>query len=271
MHGVFAHNVQNLNFGCVDFTAQSTMKRSGRKNDNDNDNDDDDDDVREKLDAKSLRSSVSRANLQASPHELDTRRAMKWVSFTRPKSVLGFEHLSPAYVPAMTDRPRGIAVVLENVSGWRMPKSIKTATKGNIQATRSSRSFTYDENSEDEDDFELSVQLSMSLFHLATGAFFGSTWFGRPLNPTTDDERAKTCDFDCGDIVYLLSRITDAACIAIVEIVVTKLHSRSRLALDQYGCGWTILNLFAGDLRDLSESSGSAQEFTKVLFLSIYS
>jgi hypothetical protein len=226
------------------------MKRSapGRKSDNrDDDYDDDDDDAGIKRDSKSVRSSVSVSRSATASADSDVRRAMRWVSFAKPKSVIGFEHLSPAEIPAMTAKPRGIAVVLDNVVGWKMPRIVDKLYN--------------------EDDYDMSVQLSMSLFHLTTGSFFGSTWIGGQLSPSSGDVGSNaSSDFECRDVVYLISRITDPTCIAIMEIIITKYQKGSNLAVAQYGCGWTILNLFSTELKDLMDSSDNASEFIMVLF-----
>lgn len=52
-------------------------------------------------------------------HDDEVRRILKWLSFARPKVVFGFDHLSPAFVPTMATKTRGMAFCFERISGWR--------------------------------------------------------------------------------------------------------------------------------------------------------
>ena len=168
--------------------------------------------------------------------DAELRRVLRWLSFAKPKLILGFEHLSPAYVPAMSSKTRGLSVCFEKVFGWRPPRQVlKDLDAGG---------------------YEISVQLSLSLFHLGSGTFFGSTWMGSPIHLGGDgrDKLPDIIDFDYSEVVYLVSRITDPSCIAVVEIVASKEDVQKKMVVSQYGCGWTMLNIFSsGNLPDIAE------------------
>eukprot|EP01032_Pedospumella_encystans_P018860 gene18860-21459_t len=155
----------------------------------------------------------------------ENRRILKWVSFTRAKVSFGFQHLSNAYVPAMLEEPHGFAICLEKVSGWSIPSAVlKQFGKG---------------------DFEITAQLSFSMFHLSSSTFFGTTWMGPSVSLGHGNaEISKLIDFQYTDIVYLLSRITDPTCVGIIEIVVSQIDLQKKLVAPQFGCGWAMVNLF---------------------------
>jgi len=166
----------------------------------------------------------------------ESRRNMRWLSFAKPKLILGFEHLSPAYIPSMGSKSKGMSVCFDRINGWRPPRQL-------LQEL-------------DDGGFEISAQLSFSLFHLTSGTFFGSTWMGSPfpLGGNGRDKLPDVIDFEYSDIVYLISRITDPSCIAVVEIVASKEDVRKKMVVAQYGCGWTMLNLFGtSHLADIAE------------------
>lgn len=146
----------------------------------------------------------------------ENRRILKWVSFTRAKVSFGFQHLSNAYVPAMLEEPHGYAICLEKVSGWSIPSAVlKQFGKG---------------------DFEITAQLSFSMFHLSSSTFFGTTWMGPSVSLGHGNaEISKLIDFQYTDIVYLLSRITDPTCVGIIEVVVSKFDLRKNLVASQFG------------------------------------
>lgn len=164
------------------------------------------------------------------------RRTARWLSFAKPKLILGFEHLSPAYVPSMGSRKNGVSVCFDKITCWRPPRQLLADL--------------------DAGGFEVSVQLSLSLFHLSSGTFFGSTWMGEShlLGGDGRDKLPELIDFDYPEVVYIVSRITDPSCVAVVEIVASKEDVRKDMVVAQYGCGWTMLNIFGNvHLPDISE------------------
>lgn len=147
------------------------------------------------------------------------KRNVKWKSFTKRKFSFGFQHLTPAYVPSMSDEPRGYSICLQKVNGWTIPSAIiKEFGSG---------------------DYEITAQLSLSLYHLSSSTFFGTTWMGPSISLGLSDSRevlaSKVIDFEYQDIVYLISRITDPTCVAILEIVVSKYDLRHNLVSAQFG------------------------------------
>ena len=181
--------------------------------------------------------------------DAEIRRMLRWLSFAKPKLILGFEHLSPAYVPAMSSKTRGLSVCFEKVFGWRPPRQVlKDLDAGG---------------------YEISVQLSLSLFHLGSGTFFGSTWMGTPIHLGGDgrDKLPDIIDFDYSEVVYLVSRITDPSCIAVVEIVASKEDVQKKMVVSQYGCGWTMLNIFSsGNLPDIAEGHENVEIMVRPMF-----
>lgn len=154
----------------------------------------------------------------------EVRRNMKWVSHTRSRVSFGFQHLSAAYVPAMLEEPHGLCICLEKVSGWSIPAAVlKEFGKG---------------------DFEITAQLSFSMFHLSSSTFFGTTWMGPSVSlghGSTD--MVKTIDFEYTDIIYMLSRITDPTCVGIIEVVVSKFDLRKNLVASQFGYVYFLMNI----------------------------
>jgi len=170
-----------------------------------------------------LRESTSRTRSEKDDEE---RRFLRWASFTKPKLVLGFDLLSPAWVPSMGNKTKGYSIAFERVLGFPVPNSLLSDV--------------------DQGGFEVSVQLSLSLFHMNSVSFFGSTWMGAPVLLTKGSKQLpREVDFDCSEIVYLMSRITDPTCLGIVEVVMSKKQISTGVVVAQYGCGWTMLNLFA--------------------------
>ena len=148
----------------------------------------------------------------------ESRRNLKWLSFSKPRMVFGFDHLGTNNVPIMSGKTRGISMCFEKISGWHVPPQI------------------YQDLNIGSNSFEFTVQLSLSMFHLASSSFFGSTWMGRsvPLGDNNDDI-PDLIDLEYNEIVYLLTRLTDPSCVGVVEIVVSKNSKSKKLVTAQYG------------------------------------
>jgi hypothetical protein len=156
----------------------------------------------------------------------EARRLLRWTSFAKPKKILGFDLLAPAYVPSMSTKTKGYSIGFERVLGFPIPSSILMDV--------------------DQGDYDIDVQLSLSLFHHGSVSFFGSTWMGHPIPLTTGSKSLpREVDFDCNDLVYFMSRINDPSCVGVVEIVVSKKDIGSDVVAATYGCGWTMINCFA--------------------------
>ena len=172
----------------------------------------------------------------ASRAEDESRRFTRWISFTKPRTVLGFDRLSKAVAPNMKDTPRGIALSLSRVQGWSLPTQLL--------------------NDIDSGDFYITVRLSLSLCHLQTKTFFGSTWLGMAVTvgQGDTDKIPDVVDIDYSEIIYMISRLTDPSCVGIIEVVVSKVNKKKNVTISQHGCGWTIIPLFAepfpGDIAD---------------------
>jgi hypothetical protein len=153
-----------------------------------------------------------------SQRDEESRRNLKWISFSKPRMVFGFDHLGTNNVPVMSAKTRGISICFEKISGWHIPPQI------------------YQDLGLGLNSFEFSVQLSLSMFHLSSSSFFGSTWMGRsvPLGGDNDD-LPDLIDLEYNEIVYLISRLSDPSCIGVVEIVVSKMSTQKKLVTAQYG------------------------------------
>jgi hypothetical protein len=150
----------------------------------------------------------------------EARRNLKWLSFAKNHVSFGFQHLPPAFVPAMSNECRGLAICFERVVGWQIPPTVF-------------KEF-------DKKDYSLTVQLSLSMFHLRSASFFGSTWMGPEIQLgdnalDASGNIAKAVDFNYQDIVYLMSRISDSSCVGVLEIVVSKRDTRKEMIASQFG------------------------------------
>ena len=149
--------------------------------------------------------------------DLDSRRVQKWLIFSKSKVVFGFDKLPVTQRPNMASKSRGFSICFEKVQGWTVPTQIlEELESGN---------------------YEMSAQLSLSLYHFTSNSFFGSTWMGVsvPIGGGGRDSVAEVIDFEYRDIVYLTSRLTDPQCVAVVEVVVSKTSKSDRIVVSQYG------------------------------------
>jgi hypothetical protein len=145
--------------------------------------------------------------------EDEVRRSLRWLAFSKPRLVFGFDHLPPAQVPSMSNKFRGLSIGFEKIIGWRLPTQIQ-----------------HEVNSGQHD---ICAQLSLSLYHINSGSFFGTTWMGAPL--ALSYEGSDYLDLDFSDVVYILSRLTDPSCVGVVELVISKIDIRRKLTTAQYG------------------------------------
>lgn len=144
------------------------------------------------------------------------RRNLKWLAFSKPKIVSGFDHLGPADLPAMSAKARGISLSFDKIIGWRIPLS-------------------HFKNIDDIED-EFTVQLSFSLYHFHSKSFFGSTWMGTSISLSDGNSVLPVIiDVDYNDVIYLISKLTDPSCVGVAEIVISKVNRRKKLISSQYG------------------------------------
>lgn len=161
------------------------------------------------------RGGMNTVKMMRSRADEEVRRMLRWLSFSKPKTIFGFDHLTPSDVPMMGNKSRGFSVCFDKVVGWRPPALMLRDL--------------------DSGDLDVSVQLSLSLFHLNSSSFFGSTWMGSPILLTEGDSIPDVIDFDYNEIVYMISRLTDPSCIGVVEIVASKIDKRKKVIRAQYG------------------------------------
>ena len=172
------------------------------------------------------------------------KRRSKWVSFARQHCAFGFEKLTNAQLPQMSHRAYGLAICLEKIRGWKLPRSLlKDLNRGSC---------------------DVSVHLRLSLFHMKSLTFFGTTWIG-PEILLNDNEVPDVLEYI--DIVYLISRLIDNSCIGIIEVVATRVDRETNLATAQYGCGWAMLSLFGQHvLHDVSEGFSHVSATTAAFY-----
>ena len=177
----------------------------------------------------------------------DLRRELRWISYAKPKTLLGFDHLGPAYLPSMSLKPKGYSICFDKVGGWSPPNQLVREVRNN--------------------NCELSLQLSLSFFHTASKTFFGSTWMGQEVHV---GDSTDVIDFDYSDIVYLISRINDSSCIGVVEVVASLIDTKRYITIGQYGCGWTMINLFNSSretFHDISDGYEGVQSSSSTFLL----
>ena len=80
---------------------------------------------------------------------------------------------------------------------------------------------------------DVNVQVSLSLFHLKSSSFFGSTWMGPPVS--LGSSFSKTLELDYPDIIYLTTRIVDQTCIGVIEVVVSQVDAARNITKAQFG------------------------------------
>lgn len=134
-------------------------------------------------------------------------QALKWTAFGKSNLVLPL--IQP--MPMLASKRKGFSCCWDKVEGWRPPASLLKEL----------------------DQYEVSVQLSMSLFNLSTASFYGSTWMGVPV--LLKENLPDIVDFNYGDIVYALTRVSDPSCVGIIEIVVSKKDKKTKIITAQYG------------------------------------
>ena len=85
--------------------------------------------------------------------------------------------------------------------------------------------------------YQVSVQLSLSMFHTQSCSFFGSTWMGAPiqLGEADKDSLADVVDFNYNDLLYMISRLQDKTCVAVIEIVASTVDKKSDVLVSQHG------------------------------------
>lgn len=147
------------------------------------------------------------------------KKYQKWLAFVKPRIVLGFDRISKEIQPDLSSKPRGLALCFEKVQGWTIPNQLL----------------------EDMDikGYEVSVQLSLSMFHTLSRTFFGSTWMGAPI-PLLESDRdteshATVVDFDYNELLYMISRLEDKTCVAVIEIVASTIDKKSDVLISQHG------------------------------------
>jgi hypothetical protein len=147
----------------------------------------------------------------------EARRSQRWFSFAKPRLVLGFDRLAFDRTPLMDAKHRGIALCFSRIQGWSLPPAL-------LKELESGEHY-------------INLKLSLSLCHLNTNTFFGTTWLGAGVN-IGDGIREKVpevVDIDYSEIIYMISRLADASCVAIIEVVASKMLRAQKISVSQHG------------------------------------
>ena len=142
-------------------------------------------------------------------------KVYRWISFAKQKCAFGFERLDNKEVPLMSSKVYGLSICFEKIQGWKVPKSLLNDLNSGL--------------------CEISLNLSLSLLHLKTFTFFGTTWIGTHPISLVENKVPEVIDIEYVDLVYLLSKLIDPSCIGVVEIIATRVEKNSKLTTAQYG------------------------------------
>ena len=155
-------------------------------------------------------------------------RERRWLTFLQQntEAVALIEDLPPQDQPARALRSHGYALVLERVSNWRVPEALRSRVASSGHSLR--------------------LSLSLSLFHLRSRTFFGSTWMGPRVHTLGAEAAAEGAapSVAVGEVVYLVSCIEDPSCLLVLELVATEYDDVGDRSIEQYGCGWSFLRPF---------------------------
>ncbi len=203
--------------------------------------DDDYSDESEKSDNASLRSDddgylsqeVESENDLSSPQHLrvDTFKVLRDASITLP-----FPNDAET---RLKSKSQLVTVFLDKVTNFNLPRAVTEATSNS----------------------KINARISMSLFHLETGAFYGNTWQSAPIKVKSGKS------LNVQQTVCFKTKAVDASCVAVAEIIVEEANKKSGHVIRRLGCGWSMLNLFAERLakasrRNAEDSSVDAPVFT---------
>jgi hypothetical protein len=149
--------------------------------------------------------------------DLSAKRSTKWLLFSKGRAVLGFDRLPKSLVPSNSSKPRGLTLSFEKISGWSIPVDLL-------------QDF-------DAGKYDISVQLCLSMFHLESKTFFGSTWMGTSIFIAESDKTiiSDIIDINYNEIIYLITKLNDPTCVAVVEIVVSRISKDSEIIISQHG------------------------------------
>lgn len=120
-------------------------------------------------------------------------------------------------------------VMIKQVRGLRVPEQV-------LKSTRVDNLF---------------YRIQLSFFDLYTQKFFGHTWVGRPtkvVNPTAQISLGRQT------FVYR-SAIHDSQCVGVLEYVLCVVEKGT--IVQQYGVGWTTLNLFSQNMNEIIDVADS--------------
>ena len=91
----------------------------------------------------------------------------------------------------------------------------------------------------------LRYSLHVSMYDTVGCRFFGNTWKSDPVQPSNKKTlKLKSC-------AYFKTNVIDPACLLVIEVACSQYDKNQKL-VTKYGCGWTLLPVFAS-LTDLPE------------------
>jgi hypothetical protein len=156
------------------------------------------------MEKKSSRDDLSSKHDVAADEDL--RKRLRWLLFAKSKVVFGFDHVQPQDMPSMTSKFRGVCLSFESILNWPCFTSSAVISTMNPPPK------------------EISIQISLSMFHLKSKSFFGSTWMGKTVaivkDPNNQTENiAPIFDVEYSDLAYFVTRVTDPGCVLVMEVV----------------------------------------------------
>jgi hypothetical protein len=144
----------------------------------------------------------------------DSKRLSRWLSVRRQKDALKLHHL-PKHLQPTVGEKKGFAVSFEKVTGWSIIDNFPALiTQTSHQKAR--------------------LQLCFSLFHLASGNFFGNSWYSNRIL-LHDQQKGKEIDLEFYEMTYLISSISDESCVGVVELIACEDFSENESPTNQIG------------------------------------
>lgn len=101
----------------------------------------------------------------------------------------------------------------------------------------------------------LRYSLYVSLYDTLSGRFFGNTWKSDPVKPSGK----KSLQLKCA--AFMNTTVLDPACLVVVEVACSQYDKRNNLVAT-FGCGWTMLPVFAA-LSDIPEHKSKRRDLVK--------
>ena len=145
-----------------------------------------------------------------------TKASKSWMLFRARSAVVPVEEDVATKLDVSASTPR--VLLLHSVTGFQLPKALKSRAKRGGK---------------------LRFAIHLSLFNTHERHFFGNTW----VSETVAQKKGGSVSLQ--HLVYYFTPIVDERCVGVAELVVVERDAETGVTLGQYGCGWTMLPLFA--------------------------